>query len=221
MKEVPVHPCVWPNQSFQCQAELKIYEKQTFQMEKQKLVNTWLRGSSTCLEGSPYTNGSTCKSTCCDAVTVEKCNCSIPSSKDALQRQNDRDISVCSPMQRYKCFSRFHNEITEDQQKCRNKCLTPCTYVSYRKSYSTMSSSDGVQNNSKSQIHLTVYFESFDITVIEEIVSVTVASVLANVGGAMGVFIGASIISLVELLGFMSRWIYTVLWTRSNTVGNS
>ncbi len=61
------------------------------------------------------------------------------------------------------------------------------------------------EKGNKSHILLRVFFESFDVTVTEEIVTVTIASVLANVGGAMGVFIGASMISLVELLSFLAQ----------------
>ncbi len=40
------------------------------------------------------------------------------------------------------------------------------------------------------------------MTIVREISTFTFASVLANVGGAMGVFLGASLISLAEIFIF-------------------
>ncbi len=66
------------------------------------------------------------------------------------------------------------------------------------------------EKSNKSPIVLRVFFESFDVTVTEEVITVTAASVLANVGGAMGVFIGASMISMVELLSFLAQCFSTL-----------
>ncbi len=67
------------------------------------------------------------------------------------------------------------------------------------------------QSERNMPILLQIRFESFQITVTEEVTTVTIASVLANVGGAMGVFIGASLISLVELCGFLARLTYSAI----------
>ncbi len=182
-------------------------------MEKRKLVNTWLKGDETCSETySLYPHRHTCISICKLNSALKLCKCASPFDESLLQFHgslNHLDTSevhkVCSPMQTYECIRCFGDKLDEHRQECRKKCLQPCTSISYRQSYSTMSFSDGIRSNNNSHIMLQILFESFDITVTEEIITVTIPSVLANVGGAMGVFIGASMISLVELIGYMAQ----------------
>ncbi len=150
---------------------------------------------------------------------MDLCNCSSPMSELAFQRFsfNHSDASkvhhVCSPLESYECLQKFEQQIRDATYDCRGKCSAPCITISYGTGYSIMNLSD-VEKSNKSHILLRVFFESFDVTVTEEIITVTFASVLANVGGAMGVFIGASVISLVELLGFLAQCFCTMFSCR-------
>ncbi len=185
-------------------------------MEKQMLVNTWLKGNKTCLEDSPYPYRITCITMCTVEAMIDLCNCSLPISELAFKRfsfnhSDELKIHhhVCSPLEWYECIQNFEEQIQDATNDCRSKCLMPCNTISYSNDYSIMSFSDEEKSN-KSHILLGVIFESFDVTVTEEIITVTAASVLANVGGAMGVFIGASMISMVELLSFLVQCFSTL-----------
>ncbi len=74
--------------------------------------------------------------------------------------------------------------------------------MKYRKQYSSAFFELNNSNLSYPTVasYISIYYDSFEITVTREINAMKFPSVLANVGGAMGVFIGASLMSLVEIV---------------------
>ncbi len=55
-----------------------------------------------------------------------------------------------------------------------------------------------------SKVLLNLFFSNFEISELQEVETLTLSSVIANVGGALGVFLGASVITIIELFVFLS-----------------
>ena len=58
-------------------------------------------------------------------------------------------------------------------------------------------------------LELKVFFRSFNVETVEQLRSYTLSSFVADIGGQMGLFLGASLITLSEFLEFIVTSIYT------------
>ncbi len=112
------------------------------------------------------------------------------------------NCTVCSPFEYYNCFKKNYDMFDAGQIETVEKCKEPCVTTTFRSQYSW--TPFRLKSASKDVVPsvLHVYFDDFHVTIVREIDTITLASVLANVGGAMGVFLGASLISVVEIFIF-------------------
>ena len=98
---------------------------------------------------------------------------------------------------------------------CQN-CLYPCHDTLYKADLTTLPlSSDGIgpyntaEDDRSNLILLHVYYPSLHYTVTAQVESFTLDTLISNLGGQIGLFLGASLMTLVELiegLGF-------IMWT--------
>ena len=98
------------------------------------------------------------------------------------------------------------------------KCLRPCTETIYTTQMSALaypasiqhplSSMDQSQNKTQrpqiKKIRVTVFYPTFDMFVITQEASYKLDSFLADVGGQMGLFLGASLLTVTEFLEFLT-----------------
>ena len=87
-------------------------------------------------------------------------------------------------------------------EQCKNKCYLPCTEEKYKiheifEPEKSMHRSSVVEENF---IHILVKYENLQETRIIEEPSYDVKTLLANIGGTLGLMCGMSVISLIELL---------------------
>ncbi len=138
---------------------------------------------------------------CFQKVFYNYCNCSYVVGKSSSFAPSSY-TPACTPIQTYLCFKNYTQQFSIAREKCKASCLQPCYSVTYRKQYSSALFELNNVNLSDDTVasHISVYYDSFEIIVTREINTMTFASVLANVGGAMGVFVGASLMSLVEIV---------------------
>ncbi len=102
---------------------------------------------------------------------------------------------MCSPKQQYECV-RERNDT--GFQQCRDRCLPKCRSTQF-----TASLSYGeLQEKAENTAVVSISFPGMQITTFDDVDTVTGARVIANVGGAMGVFFGASLITVIEIVFF-------------------
>ncbi|XP_022092885.1 acid-sensing ion channel 2-like [Acanthaster planci] len=149
---------------------------------------------------------------CQTDYVVEKCHC-----KDAFM---PGDFPVCSPYQLQTCLNpMMESFISSFETNC--SCPVPCE----RTEYSTMLSSgifparhvamaldkelnmsmDYSRNN---LLELIVYFEELKYTRITQQPAYSLESLLSDIGGSMGLFMGVSILTLFELMDVLLRTVY-------------
>ncbi len=167
-------------------------------MEQNYMINTWLKHH--CTEDRHQAK-TPCAASCFQKVFHKYCNCSFEIAGKMSFFSPPWYTPTCTPIQNYLCFENYKQQFQDVQVKCSASCLQPCYSVTYRKQYSSALFELNDVNLSDDTVGslISIYYDSFEITVTREINTMTFASVLANVGGAMGVFIGASLMSLVEI----------------------
>ena len=105
------------------------------------------------------------------------------------------------------------------------KCLRPCTKTIYTTQMSALAYPASVQNplssmdqsQTKAQqsqikkIRVTVFYPTFDMIVMTQEASYMFVSFLADVGGQMGLFLGASLLTVTEFLEFFTMSVFRKL----------
>ncbi len=116
----------------------------------------------------------------------------------------------------YKISRRTYDEL---ERSCKEDCMQPCDSTSYKIQYSLASLRSSFENvpefleptHNVSLVYLNLFFNKFEITEMREVETLTLSSVIANVGGALGVFLGASAITLIELFMFICPYLWCIL----------
>ncbi len=178
------------------------------QVEKSYRINTWLKQK--CVEDPWYPTMEFCSKRNFDKNFLCKyCNCDFGKWPENWAQPPEFKITAenctfCSPYEFYECFQKHYDIFVTGLTQSRKKCIEPCVTTTFHRqdSWTIFRMKSNSKDVAPSILH--VYFDDFHVTVVREINTITFASVLANVGGAMGVFLGASLISLVEIfiLGF-------------------
>ena len=141
-----------------------------------------------------------CMVDCMTEKTAQPCNCTF-----------DHDNSTgCTLDEFVFCLlARYGSHYME----C-NNCLHPCEVTQYKAERAWMSlpgasllhqhnisrQSSGAQYIRDNYILLHVYFPSLHYTVTEQVEAFTFDELISNLGGQLGLFLGASLMTMVELL---------------------
>ncbi len=128
---------------------------------------------------------------------------------------------------RYECLSLRDSEVYKNtkrkydelERSCKEICMQPCYSTSYKIQYSLASLRSSFESvpdflelvPNVSTVTLNLFFNKFEITEMREVETLTLSSVIANVGGALGVFLGASAITLIELFMFICPYLCCIL----------
>ncbi|CAC5425698.1 unnamed protein product [Mytilus coruscus] len=160
-------------------------------------------GTTVCDSSNKFSNINACFEDCVERNKREKCPCQQIFSNDTAYLYScgyyDAD-----------CVA----DVRENLQGC--KCHYPCSEKQHIKTFHTsrwpannyevlldkMLKSKGLSlsNTSDSLLQVNIYFSSLYEEVTEEIPSITFENFLSNIGGALGLWIGMSAISIGELL---------------------
>ncbi len=122
---------------------------------------------------------------------------------------------ICSPKEKYVCSTNETLRRTMRQRKflCWQDCKLACEVVNLssqissatvtREAYKNLDRKEStIPREGASPVFLHIFLNQFVVTVVEEISTVTFVSVVANIGGAMGAFLGASLITVAEFIVF-------------------
>merc|ERR1712224_723757 len=75
---------------------------------------------------------------------------------------------------------------------CLRKCTEPCSHVSYNLQ-------SRLEPGSQNSTVVSIYFEKNTVTKIKQVPKTNLVQLLSNTGGSLGLFLGCSILSLLEL----------------------
>ncbi|CAF0773453.1 unnamed protein product [Brachionus calyciflorus] len=83
---------------------------------------------------------------------------------------------------------------------CKPQCPLECTSTAFTKTVS-FSTSKTLENSDASYLNL--YYEEFYTTEIDETPTMNIPQLLANIGGNIGLFLGISVLSLMEIVSIL------------------
>ena len=147
---------------------------------------------------------------CMLTYVVGSCNCSF----------DPRLPNPCTLEESYFCMDSKYNEYF---QHC--NCLRPCTQTTYAMKLSslqlpspmvvkhaekrnfTYQTKEDIQRN---MIHMNVYFSSLQYTKTEQVPTFTLDELVANLGGLLGLLLGASILTMIELFEYLAIAFYSL-----------
>uniref|UniRef100_A0A7E4ZVR6 Acid-sensing ion channel 1 n=1 Tax=Panagrellus redivivus TaxID=6233 RepID=A0A7E4ZVR6_PANRE len=146
----------------------------------------------------------------------EACNCSTITSI------KPRQPNVCLPGEMFDCFYKHLNDKnnTDRLNECKSSCEAPCQYWKYSKTLSTarLSKSLGarlthkdVTDELENTIILEVFFTTLDYTIIKHVLAMTPSSFIAQIGGQISLWIGGSIVSVIQLLVYVTGTGYAAI----------
>uniref|UniRef100_A0A673ADC7 Acid-sensing (proton-gated) ion channel 2 n=1 Tax=Sphaeramia orbicularis TaxID=375764 RepID=A0A673ADC7_9TELE len=159
-----------------------------------------------------------CRIDCETRYIVENCNCRMVHMPG--------DASYCTPEQYKDCAEPALAKLSAvESSNC--MCRTPCNMTRYNKELSMVkipskTSARYLQKKfNKSEKYITdnilvldVFFEALNYETIEQKKAYEVAGLLGDIGGQMGLFIGASILTILELFDYAYE--VSLEWLRSH-----
>ncbi|XP_050417096.2 acid-sensing ion channel 1 [Patella vulgata] len=151
----------------------------------------------------------TCEMNCLLDHLVKNCNC-----RNMFDKGTDK---YCSLQELNKCYipkkAETNYSAVFEKCDCPGRCIkeqfpfaiSVADFSNFMQSFlvntaEMLSSESDVRENG---FDLRIFYESSTVTVTEQKAQVTVETVFGNIGGNMGLFIGASILSLIELVEFL------------------
>nr|CAB3223602.1 acid-sensing ion channel 2 [Phallusia mammillata] len=150
---------------------------------------------------------SACRITCETKFIFDNCKCRMIHMPG--------DTPYCTPEQYMQCAdSALDFLVKEDVKQC--VCETPCDVTRYNLEMSTLQlpstqalsylaykfqeTEDYVKNN---YVKLNIFFEALNYETIEQKVAYEIPGLFGDIGGQMGLFIGASILTILELFDYV------------------
>ncbi|XP_046365976.2 acid-sensing ion channel 4-A-like [Haliotis rufescens] len=153
----------------------------------------------------------TCLQECFTRITFNKCGCVKPSDDGTFGR-------ICSIFEDYSCYAPTYGSISQDPDvhtEC--GCRIPCTFDTYETKVSSSKYPSNVSikyiidlgfagNEAvvrDNYLEIRIYYENLMLQVTEQIPQYTTETIIGNLGGQMGICLGASILTLTELGEFL------------------
>ncbi|XP_054848799.1 acid-sensing ion channel 2 [Eublepharis macularius] len=165
------------------------------------------RSSDFGLDFFPIYSITACRIDCETRYVVENCNCRMVHMPG--------DAPFCTPEQYKECAEPALGLLGEkDSSYC--VCQTPCNLTRYNKELSMVKIPSKTSakylekkfNKSEKYISenilvLDIFFEALNYETIEQKKAYEVAALLGDIGGQMGLFIGASILTILEIFDYI------------------
>ncbi|NXX41339.1 ASI4A protein, partial [Tricholaema leucomelas] len=162
-----------------------------------------------------------CRLQCEKEAVVRSCHCRM-----VHMPGEGCNESICSPNVYIECADHTLDAAVEDSQE-RCSCPTPCNLTRYGKEISMVripnkgSARYLARKYNKNETYirenflvLDIFFEALNYEAIEQKKAYDLAGLLGDIGGQMGLFIGASILTILEILDY----VYEVIRDRVSRV---
>ncbi|KAM6282442.1 acid-sensing ion channel 3 isoform 2-T2 [Porphyrio hochstetteri] len=169
----------------------------------------WGDCKATPIESDFFTNYSitACRLDCETRYLAENCNCRMVHMPG--------NANVCTPEQYKECADpALDFLVKKDSEYC--ACRTPCAMVRYGKELSMVKIPSKASarylarkfNKTEQYIAdnvlvLDIFFEALNYEMIEQKKAYEVAGLLGDIGGQMGLFIGASLLTILEIFDYL------------------
>uniref|UniRef100_A0A915BL96 Uncharacterized protein n=1 Tax=Parascaris univalens TaxID=6257 RepID=A0A915BL96_PARUN len=184
-------------------------------------TNGWPQNSPFRAYDLPYT-AQNCESLCQQVYYEEKINCT-----PMLYSIGNPDLATCTPSELHDFMLQVVNRSNNiNGPECENNiCPTSCityTYsssISYGQGFSDSAlkwlqtiNSDWTEDRVNANFAvLNVFYREMSYIVNEQVQSTSLANMLSNIGGNMGLFFGASIITVAELAIYISKMCWIII----------
>ena len=170
-----------------------------------------------------------CLDLCLQRLIIEECDCYYP------RYERLGEARPCLNSTNLECIKREYinfAKVPEIRKKCNEDCPLECDWISYeiqlsnseyptREVFKTYKLTDGINKTNLTYydykdnfVYLNVFYPYMRYTEIYELPKVTLADLFANIGGSMGIFLGFSVFSIIELLELLLQIIYHALCKR-------
>lgn len=124
-----------------------------------------------------------CKAQCKNSRTTNKYNCTLTSYYHSPDyRYCDRTIS----------------QIFENDLGCENQCPKECTSIKFESIVSNYESAFG-------ELYLAIFYTDSSYLEISQTPKMNGFSLIAEIGGALGLFVGINFLSLLEILEYLAK----------------
>ncbi|XP_069969679.1 uncharacterized protein [Penaeus vannamei] len=157
-----------------------------------------------------------CDQLCVEQELRQRCGCSIGLSPvyEALAYKPEERCEGKLPSQKL-CMDRVKRDVIEQKIQC--DCPQSCREMKYQSQVTSSKIDDtyfsilgqtrkkvpSLCSNDTELLRLLVYLGSMYYDVIEETPAYTWDTLLSNIGGSLGLFIGVSLVSILEVLEFL------------------
>jgi hypothetical protein len=172
-----------------------------------------------------------CFNLCMQAIIQASCNCSNAEMPLFLNGPK----TICMLEHDLNCMFNALGDL--DQQtidsKCMRECPLECDSIFYDTSFSTATypslyyrrlllrnpkiNSTGIKSHdiAKSVLKVNIFYENLQYSSIEEVELMTADAYVAAVGGTVGLFLGMSLLSLIDLVQFFMRFICIYIFSKT------
>jgi hypothetical protein len=158
-----------------------------------------------------------CFDLCVEEIKMKTCNCTAGLGSSLNCSFNDNCIES---------FRLSNNTKSKLPSTCLAKCPLECDSVNYKfiTNYAgTLSDEFNLLYNitteeSNKIVYLSLHYSSLDYSLVKQIVKTQVFDLISNVGGTLGLFIGLSFFTFVELILVCIEFIFYLLDMRKNRV---
>ncbi len=96
--------------------------------------------------------------------------------------------------------------------ECEKNCQPSCELESYGRSLSLSQIENPSNEDGAKFAEFEIYFGEFQETRVTQMDAMSFDSVVSSIGGAMGVCLGASLISCIELFIFLCQLCMKIIW---------
>eukprot|EP00117_Sycon_ciliatum_P015421 scpid76710/ scgid1215/ Acid-sensing ion channel 4; Acid-sensing ion channel 4.2; Amiloride-sensitive cation channel 4-B; ZASIC4.2 len=133
--------------------------------------------------------------------------------------------TVCNPIQMFRCIDEVKTAIIQGTNQtfdcaAQQNCVQPCEYsaYSYVLSSATYPSTRSVISPALTQaeeaallstkrrnyVHLNMYYEELNYQKVEQVIAYDWLSLVSEIGGLAGILLGASVLTFLEFLDFVT-----------------
>ncbi|XP_031621760.1 pickpocket protein 28-like [Contarinia nasturtii] len=154
-----------------------------------------------------------CVDECFANVTKKLCGCVLFS----MPRDNQTKICGAAKIKCYKYAVRKLYSLFGQMHLKECNCIDSCTYIEYNLKveqshlYMEETTRSQTNNTSQRQVHLSIFFKDSSVGVVERMETYTITDFLAICGGLLGIFLGISLLSLVEIIYFATLRLFWII----------
>ena len=170
-----------------------------------------------------------CLQLCFQKISIDECNCTDPEMISLFEYVND-----CSNKKEFNCsintYYQFLKTYNIKDDMCSRQCPMECEKSEFlvtqslsqinsiliRNKFPWLFTNKSLNSNSvdNSIVQVNINYNSFAYKIIRDSPSMDFGSMLSEIGGTLGLFLGLSLLSLVEVLEIIVE-IFTILFNRS------